>query len=162
MRKEESNVKYRTTASAEQAPLVVSDVVATYMVPSAATHWPTSGELIASIVKGLAFKELTALQEGLGVSLDKLAGTLGIAKATLSRRKVQGRLDPEESDRVVRFARLMGKAVEVLESQDAARQWLNAPQTGLGGAIPLDYARTEVGAREVEALLTRIEHGVYA
>ncbi|WP_082407641.1 MbcA/ParS/Xre antitoxin family protein [Verrucomicrobium spinosum] len=39
---------------------------------------------------------------------------------------------------------------------------LNAPQTGLGGAIPLDYARTEVGAREVEALLTRIEHGVYA
>ncbi len=120
MREGASKVKYRTTP--EQGPVVISDVVATYMVPSAATHWPTSGELIASIVKGLAFKELTALQEGLGVSLDKLAGTLGIAKATLSRRKVQGRLDPEESDRVVRFARLMGKAVEVLESQDAARQ----------------------------------------
>ena len=33
---------------------------------------------------------------------------LGISKATLHRRKAAGRLDQAESDRVVRFARLMG------------------------------------------------------
>ena len=33
---------------------------------------------------------------------------------------------------------------------------------GLGGAIPLEYAETEVGAREVENLLGRIEYGVYS
>jgi putative toxin-antitoxin system antitoxin component (TIGR02293 family) len=87
---------------------------------------------------------------------------LGISKATLHRRKAAGRLDPAESDRVVRYARLMGRAIEVLESVESARQWLNAPQVGLGGAIPLEYAETEVGAREVEDLLGRIEFGVYS
>ena len=87
---------------------------------------------------------------------------LGISKATLHRRMTTGRLDPAESDRVVRFARLMGKAVEVMESPETARKWLSAPQVGLGGSIPLEYAETEVGAREVENLLGRIEYGVYS
>lgn len=85
---------------------------------------------------------------------------LGISKATLHRRKLAGRLDSAESSRVVRFARLMGRAIEVMESEDRARQWLAAPQAALGGEVPLEYAETEVGAREVEDLLGRIEHGV--
>ena len=56
----------------------------------------------------------------------------------------------------------MGRAVEVLESMDHARQWLTSPQLGLGGSVPLEYAETEVGAREVEDLLGRIEYGVYS
>jgi putative toxin-antitoxin system antitoxin component (TIGR02293 family) len=56
----------------------------------------------------------------------------------------------------------MGKAVELMESEESARQWLASPQFGLGGAVPLDYAETEIGAREVEDLLGRIEYGVYA
>jgi uncharacterized protein (DUF2384 family) len=31
----------------------------------------------------------------------------------------------------------------------------------LGGRSPFDMARTEVGAREVERLLVRFEHGVF-
>ena len=53
-------------------------------------------------------------------------------------------------------------AVQALGTTQHARTWLAAPQHGLGGAIPLDYARTEVGAREVEDLLGRIEYGVYS
>ena len=55
----------------------------------------------------------------------------------------------------------MGNAVEVFGGIEQARQWLSSPQFGLGGAIPLEYARTEVGAREVENLLGRIGYGVY-
>jgi len=44
----------------------------------------------------------------------------------------------------------------------AARRWLSNPQPALGGAIPLKLAETEVGAREVEAAIGRIEHGVYS
>lgn len=123
---------------------------------------PTA-ELIERLEEGLPISELDALQGALGVPLEVLAGLLGISKATLHRRRGAGHaLGREESDRVVRFARLMGRAVEVLESEAAARAWLKAPQVGLGGAIPLEYARTEVGAREVEELLGRIEYGVYA
>ncbi len=56
----------------------------------------------------------------------------------------------------------LSKAIEVLESAENARQWLASPQVGLGGAVPLEYAETELGAREVEDLLGRIEYGVYS
>jgi putative toxin-antitoxin system antitoxin component (TIGR02293 family) len=122
----------------------------------------TPSKLIEVLRVGLPVSELAVLQASLAVPMDKLVPMLGISKATLHRRKAAGRLGQAESDRVVRFARLMGKAVEVMESAENARRCLTAPQFGLGGAVPLEYAETEVGAREVEDLLGRIEHGVYS
>jgi len=122
----------------------------------------TPSKLIEVLRVGLPVQELEDLQASLDVPMEKLFPMLGISKATLHRRKADGRLGPAESDRVVRFARLMGKAIEVMESEENARQWLTSPQFGLGGAVPLDYAETEVGAREVEDLLGRIEYGVYS
>ncbi|MDB6026202.1 MAG: hypothetical protein JWM68_2425 [Verrucomicrobiales bacterium] len=122
----------------------------------------TPSKLIQVLRVGLPVHELDDLQASLGVSMETLFPILGISKATLHRRKAEGRLDQAESDRVVRFARLMGKAAEVLESEESARQWMTSPQFGLDGAVPLEYAETEVGAREVEDLLGRIEYGVYS
>jgi putative toxin-antitoxin system antitoxin component (TIGR02293 family) len=122
----------------------------------------TPSRIIESIQNGLPVRELDDLQASLDVEIGKLASMLGISKATLHRRKAQGRLEPAESDRVLRFARLMGKAVAVFGGIEAARQWLTSAQFGLGGAVPLDYAKTEPGAREVENLLGRIEYGVYS
>ena len=122
----------------------------------------TPSKLIEVLRAGLPVQELNDLQASLDVPMDKLFPMLGISKATFHRRKAEGRLDQAESDRVVRFARLLGKAIEVMESEEDARQWLNSAQVGLGGAVPLEYAETEVGAREVENLLGRIEHGVYS
>jgi putative toxin-antitoxin system antitoxin component (TIGR02293 family) len=118
--------------------------------------------VIGCIQAGLGFHEMDALRASLDVPMQTLAAWLGISKATLQRRKAKGRLDPAESDRLLRFARLMGMAVTVMETPQNARRWLNSPQRGLGGAVPLDYAETEIGAREVEDLLGRIEFGVYS
>lgn len=122
----------------------------------------TTTKIIESIRNGLPIRELDALHASLDVEMAKLASMLGISKATLHRRKAQGRLDPAESDRVLRFARLVGRAVAVMGNIEEAREWLKSPQFGLGGAVPLDYAQTEPGAREVENLLGRIEYGVYS
>lgn len=122
----------------------------------------TPADLIEAMAGGLPFAELEQLQTSLGLPLDRLAARLGLSRATLHRRKSQGRLNRDESDRVVRFARLFGRACEVMEDESAARAWLQSPQIGLGGAVPLEFAETEVGAREVEALLGRIEFGVLA
>jgi putative toxin-antitoxin system antitoxin component (TIGR02293 family) len=127
-----------------------------------ATAEYSTSRLVEAIEEGLAVEELEVLRAGLDLPMEKLVSRLGISKATLHRRKRAGRLGPEESDRVLRFARLMGKAVEVFETKENARQWLASPQAGLGGAVPLDYAETEIGAREVEDLLGRIEYGVYS
>lgn len=125
-------------------------------------HSMTTPELIETVRAGLPIETLEELQIALGISMDKLADSLNIPKATLHRRKVSGKLAADESDRVVRFARLWRKAVEVLENEHDARDWITTPQFGLGGEVPLVYAGTEVGAREVEDLLGRIEYSVYA
>ncbi len=112
---------------------------------------------------GLPVRELTDLQASLDLPAERLAPMLGISKATFHRRKGAGtKLKPSVSERVVRFARLLGKAVQVFGGIEDAKQWLNSPQFGLGGAVPLNYAKSEVGAREVENLLGRIQYGVYS
>lgn len=119
-------------------------------------------KIIQALKAGLPVRELDDLRSNLDLPMDRLVPMLGISKATLHRRKNAGRLDAAESDRVVRFARLLGRAATVMESLDAGRRWLSSRQVGLGGAVPLEYAETEVGAREVENLLGRIECGVYS
>ncbi len=119
-------------------------------------------ELIRRIQKGLPFSELKALQNKIDVPLEQLAVKLSISRSTLQRRKANGRLSPDESDKVMRFTRLLGHAADVFGNIDKARAWLKHPQRGLGGAVPLDYAETEIGAREVDNLLGRIDYGVYS
>jgi putative toxin-antitoxin system antitoxin component (TIGR02293 family) len=132
--------------------------------PGAVLPWAPSaaGPTIQSIRDGLSFRHVEWLRRDLGVSLDKLSAILGIARATLNRRKVGGRLTSRESDRVIRFQRLFNRALIVLESPDNARAWFFAPQRGIGDEVPVRFAETEVGAREVEDLLERIDHGIYS
>jgi putative toxin-antitoxin system antitoxin component (TIGR02293 family) len=118
--------------------------------------------LIGALKAGLPVEELEVLREALDLPMDKLLPRLGLARATFHRRKAAGRLDMTESDRVVRYARLLGLATSVMESLEGGRRWLTAPQVGLGGVTPLEFAETEVGAREVENLLGRLEYGVYS
>jgi putative toxin-antitoxin system antitoxin component (TIGR02293 family) len=119
-------------------------------------------ELIRKIQKGLRFSELETLQNTLDLPFEQLAAKLAISRSTLQRRKVSGRLSPDESDKVIRYSRLVQQAADFFGEIGKARAWLKHPQYGLGGAVPLDYARTEAGAREVENLLGRMKYGVYS
>ena len=111
--------------------------------------------------KGLRFSALETFQRRSGLSTADLADAVVITARTLVRRKEQGRLEPEESDRLLRVARVFAKALELFEGDAAqARGWLSVPHRGLGGERPLVLARTDLGAREVEALADRLEHGV--
>ena len=118
--------------------------------------------LIDRVREGLPVSELNSLRAGLEIPLEQLASKLAISRATLQRRKTAGRLSADESDKLVRFSRLLQHATDVFGDETKAREWLKQPQRGLGGAVPLDYAETEIGAREVENLLGRIDYGVYA
>jgi putative toxin-antitoxin system antitoxin component (TIGR02293 family) len=119
-------------------------------------------ELIRRIQKGLPFSDLKVLQDSIDMPFEQLAAKLAISRSTLQRRKVAGRLSPDESDKVMRFSQLLEHATRVFGDVEKARGWLKHPQRGLGGAVPLDYAETEIGAREVDNLLGRIDYGVYS
>ncbi|MEM9479708.1 MAG: antitoxin Xre/MbcA/ParS toxin-binding domain-containing protein [Verrucomicrobiota bacterium] len=136
---------------------VLRDEVAIYR-----THRiPPAEESLSRIRDGLPVEEFDALLDILGVSTERLLQLLGMTKSTLSRRRKTSRLSREESDRLMRFTRIFGMAVRMLESEEAAKNWLSEPAPALAHEAPLDYADTELGAREVEALLWKLEHGVY-
>jgi putative toxin-antitoxin system antitoxin component (TIGR02293 family) len=118
--------------------------------------------LIKNIKKGLPTSAFEKIQKELDVSADTLAATVNIASRTLARRKKEGRLHPDESERVLRIASLFDKAVQVFHNQNRVQLWFKSPQKALGGRTPLEYADTEPGAREVEDLLGRLEHGVFS
>lgn len=152
----------RTAAPARASVGVVDSIVAQPRRGKRSSNAPTAPRLIEAVRAGLPASELFELKAALDVPNEALAPMAGMSKATLGRRRPDQRLSPEEGDRVVRFARLLGLAVDVMGDLEHARRWMKSPQVGLGGSTPLDYALTEIGAREVEDLLGRIEHGVYS
>jgi len=111
--------------------------------------------------KGLAYSSFLRFQRNTSLSARAIAEMIQIPTRTLTRRKSEGKLAPEESDRLVRASRIFGRAMELFEGDtDAARTWLTSPQPALGGLVPLELARTDVGANEVENLIGRLEYGI--
>jgi putative toxin-antitoxin system antitoxin component (TIGR02293 family) len=123
---------------------------------------PEAAYMIERGRDGLPLEEFHAMRETLGVTEERLGGLLGMSRATLHRRKKGGILDRAESDRLVRYARLVAHACAALGGLEGARSWLAAPAFAFHGETPLDFADTEIGAREVDALLGRLEHGVFS
>ena len=89
-----------------------------------------------------------------------LADILGVASRTLSRRKTSKHLSPIESDRLYRVAYITNLATAVLGSLEKGREWLLEENQALGGCSPVSFLDTEIGERQVEELLNRINYGV--
>src|SRR5438046_10377015 len=90
-------------------------------------------ELIRRIQKGLSFSELKALQNSIDLPFEQLAAKLSISRSTLQRRKANGRLSPDESGKVIRFARLLEHATDVFGDIEKGRAWLKHTQYRRGG-----------------------------
>ena len=88
---------------------------------------------------------------------------LVIPRRTLAHRKRSGRrLSSEQSDRLTRVIRVVASAEEAIGDGTKARRWLRKPNRALQGRRPLDLLASDVGARLVEQVLGRIEHGLGA
>jgi putative toxin-antitoxin system antitoxin component (TIGR02293 family) len=91
------------------------------------------------------------------------ARVLGISTRTFQRLRdtPTKKLDPALGGRLWRFAEIVSKATDVLGSQQAAEAWMDAPSMALDQRRPIDLMATTAGAALVEALLDRLDHGVY-
>ena len=88
---------------------------------------------------------------------------LVLPRRTLAHRRARHEpLTAEESDRLVRVARLTALAEAVFGDEERAGRWLRKPKQSLDGQAPLDQLATEAGARLVEEALLRIDHGIAA
>jgi putative toxin-antitoxin system antitoxin component (TIGR02293 family) len=116
-------------------------------------------ELVGSLEEGLPYRALETVKKRLGLSDSELAQAIGMHPRTFARRKAYKRLRSDESDRLTRLARVASHAIDVLGSEENALAWLRQPNRAIGGATPLRYLSTDLGALRVEAILSHIEWG---
>jgi putative toxin-antitoxin system antitoxin component (TIGR02293 family) len=120
-------------------------------------------ELISRIAEGLEYHSMEHFISKTNLRREEAINIVQISPRTLIRRKEKGRLSRDESDRLVRAARIFSQAQQLFEGDTAStNRWLKTSQPALGGATPIEYAKTEAGAREVEALISRLEYGVFS
>ncbi len=123
----------------------------------------TSSDLEHVTRAGLPVSIINIVAGELDMQRLAVAKLIGISERTLSRR-VNGntRLTPEESDRMVRLARILALAKETLGDMEKAGRWLQTPNRALDGDRPFDRLDTDMGVRAVEQVLGRIEYGLYS
>ena len=118
--------------------------------------------IIDRIERGLPYSAFERLQKNTGFSTETLLDLLQIPRRTLTRRKSTGRLSKDESDRLVRLARVYGRALHFFDGDaPAATAWLEEAQLAFGEVPPIDLIKTDVGAQEVERLIGQLEHGIF-
>ncbi len=117
--------------------------------------------LASQIQRGFSYSAFERLLRNTALTPRALAHFVEIPERTLARRKEAGRLEPDESDRLARASRIFARAIELFEGNaEGARDWLTHPHRALGGRTPLEFAKTDVGAIEVENVIGRLEHGI--
>jgi putative toxin-antitoxin system antitoxin component (TIGR02293 family) len=118
--------------------------------------------LAKKVEAGFSFEALKRLGKTTGLPLERLRVAVRIAPRTLTRRKKEKKLSPEESDRLVSVSRLLAQTFELFEGNtEVGMRWFQNPNRALNGQSPLQVAATETGAREVENLIGRLEYGVF-
>ncbi|MBP7062620.1 antitoxin Xre/MbcA/ParS toxin-binding domain-containing protein [Ferrovibrio sp.] len=116
----------------------------------------TAQQLDAAARLGLPTGSITALGTGFGIQPQRI-----LPATTWKRRLKAGRLSPDESDKAVRIAHVLAVARHVL-GPAMVPDFLSAALPELGGSKPADAILSEIGAREVEAILWRIFYGLPA
>ena len=119
------------------------------------------GYVVEKLQQGLPYSAVNCFVRETGFTLDETGRGMGLNAEAIQRRKLKGVLGFPESERLHRLSRLFAKTVALFDgNRAAARKWLTTSKFLLGNAIPLEFAASEMGSREVESLIGRLEYGI--
>ena len=125
------------------------------------SHVHHNAEMAHKVEEGLPVLDVVEFGKVAGFTLDELARLIHIPPRTYARRvAAKSRLKVPEGERAVRLMRVYDRAKKLFGTHQNTREWLHLRLPALGGRSPLDFAQTEPGAREVEAVIERLEDGV--
>ncbi len=117
-------------------------------------------QALEAIRAGLPARAFETVAAALDLSVDELAATLGVSPRTIrDQRMKRARLSRETTEKLVRIARIQNQARRVFSTNDAVSGWLSSPSPALAGSRPIDLLDTDLGSREVEAVINGIAYG---
>ena len=140
--------------------------------PLAALNSYDPMERIALVREGVPAELVPVVAEEMAITRERLYRTIGVPRATMDRKiRARQRLNPDESERLLGIARLVGQAEQMVresgevEGFDAARwvaDWLETPLPALDGNRPAALMDTAEGRRMVSDLLAQLQSAAYA
>jgi putative toxin-antitoxin system antitoxin component (TIGR02293 family) len=119
-------------------------------------------DLAAAIHEGLAYEALAHVLASEDLGPAEAYALVGSRRTLMRKKTARSNLSPTESDRLARAVRIIARAEEALGERDKAHRWLRKPNRALEGRRPLDLLESDAGARMVERILGRIEHGIHS
>lgn len=144
----------------------------TRRLPLASLHALDAMERIDMVRAGVPAAVLEVIAAEMAITKEKLYSSIGVARATVERKiRARQRLNPDESERVLGIARLVGQVDQMVRESGlpagfhAARwlgAWLDRPLPALGGTRPGTLMDTSDGRRIVAGILSQMQSGAYA
>jgi putative toxin-antitoxin system antitoxin component (TIGR02293 family) len=123
---------------------------------------PRSDFDLAKIVENGLPTDSLALLKQQGLSFTEVSEIV-ISPRTLKHRRARGEnLSHEETDRMVRVARIVALADDIFGDHLKALLWLRTEDDRIGGRRPLSMLQTDAGGRLIESMLWQIDEGVYS
>lgn len=129
-------------------------------------------ERVSWIKRGVPAQTVDLIARRMAVPKERLATTLGIARATIDRKVRENKpLSSDESSRVLGMGRLVGQVQAMVDEAGEAQafnaaewvaQWLERPLPALGGRRPAEFMDTPDGQQLVSDLIGRVQSGAYA
>jgi len=129
-------------------------------------------DLVTLVKTGVPAADFVELASSMKMTKERLASTLGLARATVDR-KIRDRklLSPDESSRLLGMASLVGQ-VQAMVAQSGQAQgfdagawvsdWIERPVPALGGRRPAQLMDTAEGQGIVSRLVAQMQSGAYA
>jgi putative toxin-antitoxin system antitoxin component (TIGR02293 family) len=117
---------------------------------------------LAQVVLARIPEQAVAAVQGSSFSDREIERFVIPARTCRYRREHKRLLTVEESDRLVRLARVQALAEDVFGDAQKANKWLRQGLGVLNGQAPLELARTEAGIRVLEQMLGKIDWGAAA
>lgn len=120
----------------------------------------TDQQMLDIVEQQLATSAINRLL-ALGITRPEIDALIIPLRTLQHRRSRREKLTVEESDRVLRVARLLSQAESVYESRERALAWLRRANPRLRDRTPLEMMKTDTGSRLVEELLVQIDEGMF-
>lgn len=118
---------------------------------------PVTNQLLES---GLRYSAYEYLRSKYRFNVKEFSNLVRISTSTARRRKSQGTMSFRESELLIRYAKLLDAALDLMDGDvELALDWLQKPALHFGGESPLSVSITSVGAEEALSFVSRLSLG---
>lgn len=130
-------------------------------IPNSENHL-TAIEKMLIAKQGITRQYVDGFKEKSKLGNKQLSQILSVSVSSLNSKDVDEKFSPIISERILSIAEVYAYGYEVFEDVESFNNWMQQPNTALGGETPYNLMDNQFGREEVKNVIGRIDYGVYS